>query len=235
VYRDVTISVIIPCLNEEEGIADVLRRVPDYVDEIVVVDNGSEDRTGEVAQSLGAVVIREPRRGYGASYHAGFRAATKDIILTADGDGSHPIEMAKDLVDCLLNSGVGFVSGSRFPLSDPDSMAFRNYIGNQFITFAMSLLFGQKFCDGLSGMWCFKRELLRHLRLVSYGWNLSQEIKLEAALHPQIGFREYPIPHHERMSGQTKLMPWKAGVDSLLFLIRKRFFMPRPGQGPRAR
>lgn len=229
-YRGTTISVVIPCLNEEQGIAHVLRRIPDYVDEVVVVDNGSVDRTREVAQSLGAIVVREPRRGYGASHRTGFTAATKDVIVTVDGDGTYPVEATRDLVDCLLDSGVGFISGSRFPLRDPNAMEFRNYIGNQFITFAMSLLFGWKFCDGLSGMWCFKTEMLQHLRLVSYGWNISEEIKLEAALHPQVGFREHPIPYHERV-GQTKLIPWRVGIDNLLFLIRKRFFMPRPARG----
>jgi dolichol-phosphate hexosyltransferase len=227
-HRGVTISLVIPCLNEEKGIAAVLERVPACVDEVVVADNGSIDKTAEVARAHGAVVAVEPRRGYGNAHMAGYRAASKDVIVTADGDGTYPLESITALVDCLLDDGVGFVSGSRFPLQNPAAMAFTNYVGNTAITWWMTILFKQKFCDGLSGMWCFKRAHFPEMHLVSKGWNFSEEIKLEAALHPRIGFRECPIPYHVRV-GDTKLMPWRVGVENILFLFAKRFFMPKPG------
>src|SRR5271163_3668926 len=89
-YKDLRITVIIPCLNEEQGIEKVLRRMPSFVDEVIVVDNGSTDRTSDVARSLGAQVIREEVRGYGRSYKRGFASATGDIIITLDGDHSYP-------------------------------------------------------------------------------------------------------------------------------------------------
>src|SRR5438477_5916287 len=85
VYKGQKITVIIPCLNEEQGIEQILRRMPEFVDETIVVDNGSTDRTADIARSLGAQVIREEVRGYGRSYRRGFANATGDIIVTLDG------------------------------------------------------------------------------------------------------------------------------------------------------
>src|SRR5439155_8649912 len=89
-YKSNTITVIIPCLNEEQGIERVLRRMPDFVDQVIVVDNDSTDRTSDVARSLGAEVIREPVRGYGRSYKKGFSNARGDVIVTLDGGHSYP-------------------------------------------------------------------------------------------------------------------------------------------------
>ena len=75
-HRDLTISVVIPCYNEEQGVREVIGRMPAAVDEVVVVDNGCIDRTAEVARGLGAVVVAEQRPGYGAAYKAGLKAAT---------------------------------------------------------------------------------------------------------------------------------------------------------------
>ena len=85
-YKGRSITVIIPCLNEEQGIEQILRAMPEFVDEVVVVDNNSTDRTSDVAASLGAKVVREEVRGYGRAYKRGFADATSDIIITLDGD-----------------------------------------------------------------------------------------------------------------------------------------------------
>src|SRR3984893_8968595 len=91
-YKGQRITVIIPCLNEEHGIEKILRSMPDLVDETIVVDNNSTDRTAEVARSLGAKVIREEVRGYGRSYKRGFANATGDLIITLDGEHSYPVD-----------------------------------------------------------------------------------------------------------------------------------------------
>src|ERR1022692_438087 len=83
-YKSLTITVIIPCLNEEQGIEKVLRAMPEFVDEVIVVDNNSTDRTSDVAVALGAKVVREQVRGYGRSYKRGFAEATSDLIITLD-------------------------------------------------------------------------------------------------------------------------------------------------------
>src|SRR5258708_3904554 len=101
-YKGQKITVISPCLNEEQGIELVLRRMPEFVDEIIVVDNGSTDRTPEVAKSFGARVIREDVRGYGRSYKTGFSFATGDIIVTLDGDHSYPPDAISYLLEAYL-------------------------------------------------------------------------------------------------------------------------------------
>ncbi len=87
-YKSLRITVVIPCLNEEEGIANVLREVPPFVDEVIVVDNGSTDRTAAVSREMGARVVTELNRGYGRAYKRGFAQATGESIITQDGDHS---------------------------------------------------------------------------------------------------------------------------------------------------
>ena len=89
-HRGLKISVVIPCYNEQDGIRHTIGMLPPCVDEIVVVDNNSTDQTGEVAKSLGARVVFEGRKGYGAAYKAGLPAARGDVTVTLDGDGTYP-------------------------------------------------------------------------------------------------------------------------------------------------
>src|ERR1035437_11102736 len=98
-YKSLSITVIIPCLNEEQGIDKVLRAMPDFVDEVIVVDNNSTDHTSEVAIALGAKVVREPVRGYGRSYKRRFAEATSDLIITLDGDHSYPVDAISYLIE----------------------------------------------------------------------------------------------------------------------------------------
>src|ERR1700704_762415 len=122
-YKGQTITVIVPCLNEEQGIASVLQRTPEFVDEAIVVDNGSTDATSEVARSLGAKVIREDVRGYGRAYKTGFASATSDIIITLDGDHSYPPEAISYLIEAFLHLECDFLNASRFPVRDRHAMS----------------------------------------------------------------------------------------------------------------
>jgi glycosyltransferase involved in cell wall biosynthesis len=141
VYKSQTITVIIPCLNEEQGIEQVLRRMPAFVDQVIVVDNGSTDRTSEVAGSLGAEVIREPVRGYGRSYKKGFTRATGDLIITLDGDHSYPPDAISYLLEAFLHLEVDFLNASRFPVQDSRAMSFKHKFGNLMLSLAMTLLY----------------------------------------------------------------------------------------------
>src|SRR5205807_3502366 len=115
-YKSNSITVIIPCLNEEQGIEQVMRRMPEFVDQIIVVDNGSTDRTSEIARGFGAKVIREDVRGYGRSYKRGFSFATGDIIVTLDGDHSYPPDAIPYLLEAFLHLEVDFLNAARFPV-----------------------------------------------------------------------------------------------------------------------
>lgn len=236
-HRGHTISVVVPCYNEEDGIPKVIRGLPPCVDEIVVADNDSADRTAEVARALGARVVLETRRGYGAAYKRGLAEATRDVIVTMDGDCTYPMEAIEGLVDFLIDRDLDFVSASRFPLRDPHAMNFSNKVGNWILTAAVWLLYGARMADSQSGMWVFRRGVLPLLNLTSDGMPFSEEIKIEAFRHPQVRFAEHPIDYHPRV-GEVKLRRWRDGWENLRFLVRKRFgrlpaSKPDPAAGPR--
>lgn len=222
-YRDHKITVVIPCLNEEEGIQHVLARVPEFVDEVIVVDNDSTDGTGGIARQLGARVIEETVRGYGRAYKTGLLHAKGDIIVTLDGDRSYPVDSVSYLLEALLNSKVGFISASRFPVQNPESMSFKNMVGNRVLSLIMSLLYFRWIHDSQSGMWIFYKDALKKMDLRSDEMAFSEEIKIEALCNPQIGFREIPINFSNR-AGEEKLRPWRDGWNNLVFLFKKRFF-----------
>ena len=222
-YKGQSITVIIPCLNEEQGIEGVLRAMPDFVDEVIVVDNGSTDRTSEVAISLGAKVIREHVRGYGRSYKRGFSDAAGDLIITLDGDHSYPVDALSYLIEAFLHLDVDFLNASRFPVRNPKGMSFRNRIGNLILSLAMSMLYFHWVRDSQSGMWVFRRSILKEMKIESDSMSFSEEIKIEALLSPRIRFGEIAIMYSSRM-GESKLNPWKDGFRNLMFLAKKRFF-----------
>jgi Glycosyltransferases involved in cell wall biogenesis len=221
-YKGQRITVIIPCLNEEQGIEQVLRRMPDFVDETIVVDNGSTDRTSEVARSFGAIVIREEVRGYGRSYKKGFSYATGDIIVTLDGDHSYPPDAISYLLEAFLHLEVDFLNASRFPVRDPKAMSLKHKIGNLILSLAMSILFFRWVRDSQSGMWVFRRSILKDMQLESDSMAFSEEIKIEALLNPNVRFAEISILYSSRL-GEIKLNPWRDGINNLLFLLKKRF------------
>lgn len=219
--QNLKVSLVIPCYNEEDGVREVIGRTPKDVDEIVVVDNNCTDRTAEVARSLGAVVVSERTPGYGAAYKAGLKAATGDVIVTLDGDGTYPPESIPALVGKLVERKLDFLSASRFPLADPKAMGITNRIGNWVLTATAMVLFFTPIRDSQSGMWVFKRSTLERMRITSDGMPFSQEIKLEAILR---GYRfgEEHIAYGARI-GEVKLQKWRDGWLNLTFLFRKRF------------
>jgi glycosyltransferase involved in cell wall biosynthesis len=211
-----------PCYNEEQGLREVITRIPACVDEVVVADNNSTDRTAEVALQHGAKVVLEPRQGYGAAYKTGLAATTGDIVATLDGDGTYPAEAIPGLIDALLDRDLDFLSAARFPLSDSRAMGFTNRAGNWVLTAVAWVLFGTRMADSQSGMWVFRREVLKHLKPTSDGMPFSEELKIEAIRHPQVRFGEQHIEYRPRI-GEVKLRKWRDGWENTLFMIRKRF------------
>ena len=221
-YKGQSITVIIPCLNEEQGIEQVLRRMPEFVDQVIVVDNGSTDRTSEVAASFGAEVIREHVRGYGRAYKRGFAHATGDLIVTLDGDHSYPPDAISYLIEAFRHLEVDFLNASRFPVRDRNAMSFKHKIGNLILSAAMSVLYFRWVRDSQSGMWVFRRSILEGFRLESDGMAFSEEIKIEALKRSRVRFAEINIMYSSRL-GEIKLNPWRDGFHNLWFLIKKRF------------
>lgn len=225
-YKEQSITVVIPCLNEEAGIEQVLRRMPAFVDEVIVVDNGSTDRTSEIARAFGAQVIREEVRGYGRSYRRGFAGAKGDIIVTLDGDHSYPVDALSYLLEAFLHLDVDFLNASRFPVRNAEAMSFKHKMGNLVLSLAMSVFYLRWVRDSQSGMWVFRRSILAGMNLVSDGMAFSEEIKIEALKNRHIRFREISIQYTSRL-GEVKLNPWRDGIYNLYFLVKKRFTRKR--------
>ena len=222
-------SIIMPALNEAACIVDVISSMPvgefsaKGIDtEILVVDNGSVDGTGELARNAGARVVCEPRRGYGHAYLLGFKEAKGDIICTLDADGTYPVDMLPELAEKLLNENLDFISTNRFLYMYNGVMSHTNRVGNAVLTMANRALFRLPFRDSQSGMWVFKAELLERMHLKSVGMALSQEIKIEAACRLGAKCTEVPI-HYNYRSGESKLRPWRDGIGNFAYLFRKRF------------
>jgi glycosyltransferase involved in cell wall biosynthesis len=227
-YRSHSVSVVLPCYNEEEGIRVTLSDMPSLVDDLIVVDNNCTDCTAEVARTMGARVVIETRRGYGAALKAGFRAATGDIIVAMDADATYPRNFIPVVLDVMIEEGLDFVSCDRTGHKSEEADSFLRVLGNFVLNIAMFTLFGVWLTDSQSGMWILRRSVLAQLTLVSDNMSFSEELKVEAFTRKGIRARELPIYYKARV-GESKLNLWHDGFTNLLFLFRKRFGMlPRP-------
>jgi hypothetical protein len=197
------VSIVIPCHNEETGLAEVLSQKPAFVDEVIVVNNDSTDRTGEVATSYGAKVVFLKEKGYGLAYQAGMRAASGDVILGMDGDGSYQMANVEELVRKIVIEGYDFVSGSRFPLRQKESMPGIKRISNRVFSAWLRFRFKLKLQDSQSGLFAFKKEFAELLIPHQKGMPFSQELKLNAWLSPKLRSIEIPI-HYSPRSGDVK-------------------------------
>ncbi|MDM7999091.1 MAG: glycosyltransferase family 2 protein [Dehalococcoidia bacterium] len=223
------LTIVIPALNEEQGIGHTIGTVPrkqlestGYGVQVLVIDNGSTDRTAEVAKAAGAEVVSEPRRGYGAALKRGFASATGDAIVTADADGTYPLGAIPSLLETMHIENLDFLTTNRFACLDRNAMPLLNRIGNRLLALATRILFGIRLEDPESGMWLFRKDLLGRLKLHSDSWPLSHEIKIEACYYSGCRWKEVPIQYGARL-GQTKLSnAWKVGLIDLLHIAKKR-------------
>ncbi len=213
-YNSKRISIIIPCYNEEEGIEAVLRSKPDFIDEVIVVNNGSQDRTAQVAKTLGARVFDEKKRGYGWACQRGLLEASGDILILMDGDNNHSMGDVKNLLGCLEREACDFVTGSRFPLHERDSMPWINRVANQFISWVVRRRFSIHLTDSQSGMNAFKKIWLKEIVSSNPGMGFSQELKIKAWTHPQIKCRQTPINYQKRI-GRVKFRVVRDALKNL--------------------
>lgn len=218
------LSVIIPTMNEEESIGQVIDSVHQALQgwdlEILVVDTNSKDRTKEIAAEKGAVVIDEPRRGYGRAYKTGFERSRGDVIATLDADCTYPAEEIPALHRTLMDQDLEFITTNRFARLEEGSMTAKHRLGNFALTFTSNLLFGVRIKDSQSGMWVFRRSILDRLVLSDDGMPMSEEIKIEA--FRKVRSLEVPITYRRRV-GEVKLSSWKDGWKNMKFLFKKRF------------
>lgn len=221
------ITVIIPALNEEEGIGRVLREIPigtlmamGYETEVMVIDNGSKDKTGYIAKQNGATVIIQPVRGYGNAYKAGIANSSGDIIVTGDADLTYPFEDLPAIIQRMEKDDLDFINTNRLNDVNSEVMTSSHIFGNKVLTKIIKLLFNLPFVDSQSGMWIFRRIIWDKLDVRSSGMPFSQEIKIEAYIR---GFKcaEVPINYRAR-SGETKLNTFTDGSKVMFQIFQKK-------------
>ncbi len=172
-----------PALNEKEAIEKAVLAIPKgkleqmgFEVQVLVVDNGSTDGTGELAEKAGAEVIFEPRRGYGRAYKSGFAHARGEIIATADADLTYPVEDIPGLVKILEEDNLDFITTNRFSLMDRGVMSRLHLTGNTVLNLTTRLFFGMNLKDSQSGMWVFKKSLLDQAILRPVSMPFSEEL-----------------------------------------------------------
>jgi glycosyltransferase involved in cell wall biosynthesis len=204
---DRIVSVIIPCLNEEEPIAQVVREVlAQDVDEVVVVDNGSTDRTAERAAEAGARVVREPERGYGRACAAGLKAIRSDseIVCFLDGDGSDVPDFLPQIVRPVADGEADFVMGSRLRgQREAGSMTPQQIVAGWLAGLLLRLTYGVRFTD-MSPFRAMRVDRLRALKMSeqTYGWNLEMQMRAAAS---RCRILEIPVDHRCRQGGVSKV------------------------------
>jgi glycosyltransferase involved in cell wall biosynthesis len=207
------LSIVIPAYNEEDGIAEIASRVLAVKDdlakagvslkELLVVDDGSRDRTAEVAAQIeGVTLIRHPRnKGYGGALKTGFSAAQGDLVGFLDADGTYPPEYFPQLCRLAMN-GADLVIGSRMA-GEKSQMPPMRRLGNLFFAGLLTLITHQRVTDSASGMRVFKRSMLEQMYPLPDGLNLTPVMSTRA-IHEGIRIAEVPIPYSERV-GRSKL------------------------------
>ena len=204
------ISVVIPCLNEQEAVGKVIDQAYEGIrrsgrsGEVIVVDNASTDRSAEVAAAHGAIVVSERRRGYGSAYLAGLEAARGEFLVMGDADDTYPLDELSEFVE-KLDKGDDLVIGSRFKGTiHGDAMPFLNrFVGNPILTGMLNVLFGVKVSDAHCGMRAVRREALPVLDLHSTGMEFASEMVFKA-YRRGLTVSEVPIDYYPRV-GESKL------------------------------
>jgi glycosyltransferase involved in cell wall biosynthesis len=229
------ISVVIPCLNEEEAVGKVVDQALEGIrrsgrtGEVIVVDNASTDRSAEVAAEHGATVVREERPGYGSAYLAGLAVAQGDFIVMGDADETYPMQDLGPFVD-RLEEGDDLVMGSRFEGTiHGEAMPWLNrHVGNPILTGLLNVLFGVKISDAHCGMRAVRKDALPTLDLHSTGMEFASEMVFKA-FRRKLRVSEIPIDYYPRV-GESKLNrfgdAWRHVKFMLLYSPSWLFFVP---------
>jgi glycosyltransferase involved in cell wall biosynthesis len=203
-------SLILPAFNEERGLAVVIDRLAPFLDptyELIVVDDGSTDRTAHVADAVGAILVRHERNlGKGAALRSGFRAASGQHLLTMDADDTYPVDVIPEMTKALERFDV--VTGVR--QYGREHIGAINRIGNTAFRTAISIAARRRVRDPLTGLYGLRRTALERMALRSQGFGIEAEIVITAG---QLGLSvlEIPIEYRSRV-GQSKLNPWRDGL-----------------------
>jgi len=217
-----TVSVIVPAKNEARNIAWVLEHMPLSVDEVIVVDGNSTDRTVEVARAIrpDVVIVSEPGRGKGTAMRTGFDVARGIFVVVLDADGSmDPRDI--DLYVEQLAAGADLVKGSRYVAGGGSTdLTLVRSLGNRALLFASNLLYRQSFTELCYGFMALRTSRIPELRLEATGFEIETEIVTKAVRH---GFAVAEVPSREapRISGESNLHAFRDGMRILRTILRE--------------
>ena len=219
------VSVIVPCLNEEDSIAQVVNAAREGIaaigaeGEVIVVDNGSTDRSVEIATAAGARVLMEPHRGYGSALRKGFASARYEIGVMGDGDLTYDFRKLGDLVQPIIAGEAQFVIGNRMGNILPGAMPLlHRYVGNPILSGLLRLIFyDRRVRDVHCGLRAISMETYRNLRCVTTGMEFASEMVVQA-IHAGVAITQRDIVYHPRI-GDSKLQSFRDGWRHLRFLI----------------
>jgi glycosyltransferase involved in cell wall biosynthesis len=216
------VSVVIPCLNEAETIAECVIRARQVLEEaglqgeVLVVDNGSTDGSGDLARKAGAEVVEEPRRGYGSAYLAGLAVARGEYIVMVDADLTYDFNEIPQFVRELEN-GAQLVMGNRMQDIKPGAMPLLSRLGNPLLSGFLNILHRTNVHDAHSGMRALRRDALPVLNLRTVGMEFASEMVIRAT-RERLDVREIPIALHPRV-GASKLSPFRDGWRHLRLIL----------------
>lgn len=216
------VSVVIPCLNEAETIAECVGQARDALaanglpGEVIVVDNGSTDGSGDLARSAGADVVEEPRRGYGSAYLAGLAAAQGDYVVMVDADLTYDFNEIPAFVR-ELEAGADVVIGNRMQNIKPGAMPLLSRLGNPLLSGFLNVLHRTNVHDAHCGMRALRRDVVPALGLRTVGMEFASEMVIRAT-REHLDVREVPIALHPRV-GESKLSPFRDGWRHLRLIL----------------
>jgi glycosyltransferase involved in cell wall biosynthesis len=222
--RDATVSVVIPAMNEAENLRVVLPMIPDWVHEVIIVDGHSTDGTPEVALEIrpDARIIHQHGRGKGAALRSGFEAATGEIVVMLDADGSTDPQEIPAFVGALLD-GADFAKGSRFLKGGGTSdMTFERKLGNMGFVLMVRTLFGGQYTDLCYGYNAFWRRAIPLLRLDGDGFEIETMMNVRA-LKVGLDVVEVPSFEHDRIHGTSNLHTFRDGWRVLRTIFKEAF------------
>jgi len=200
----VSISVIIPALNEAESIGAVVQSMPwGEIAECIVVDNGSTDATAEIAQAAGARVITSPR-GYGAAMNAGVNATVGEVLVFLDGDGADPVEEMQRIVGPVERGEADLVLASRIlGKREKGSMQASQVFAGYLIGWMVRMFYGFRYTD-MCAFRAMRRDTLEAMKMseMTFGWNLEMQIK---AVKMGLRVKEVPVYYRRRIGGESKV------------------------------
>jgi glycosyltransferase involved in cell wall biosynthesis len=221
--ENVRVSVVIPCLNEAENIVECVTRARTVIastgltGEVIVADNASDDGSAELAKDAGALVVQEPRRGYGSAYLAGFAAARGEYVVMADADLTYDWNDIPRFIE-QLEDGAQLVMGDRMDNIHPGAMPWlHRYVGNPVLSGILNFFFRTGVRDAHCGMRGFRRDILPQLDLRTTGMEFASEMVIRASKE-RLDIRQVPIEYHPR-GGESKLSTFSDGWRHLRFLL----------------